>query len=1376
MKGDFSRLTYRREDDFTRVLKQQGRVDLDADFNELVEILTQLARRRDRDVIGSVAAPARAAGFRPLGVTPSGDDLLVSTGRLYVDGLLVELHDGEHASYLTQPNLPTRPPLDPEDGRVDLVYLDVWERHLTALEAPSIREVALGGPDTTTRVQTVWQLRVRPDVGDAACADDVPGWPPPAGDGTLSVATRAPAGSDDPCLLEPMGGYRGLENRLYRVEVHDGSDDAGGAPGRPTCKWSRDNGSVAFAIDEVVGSNRVRVRQLGPDHLLSLHTGDWVEAGDDATDLAGEPGVLAQVTDLDAAQRLVTLSRSVEGVDTARHARLRRWDQESDAIEITPGATVTLEHGIEVTFGGGRYQSGDAWTFAARTATGDVERLVDAPPQEVRHRYVALARVTWRARPDGTWTADIRCDEGPTFSSLSDLRAVDVGFDNGSCDLSGAGTVQGAIDALCARTDLKDHNRHLHGWGIVCGLTVACDGGAPERASVTVREGYAIDCEGNDLRPDRTTLDAVAAARRLGLLDEERADADLSLILERGAGERDAAFRFVPYAEGRGSRDTLRGTMLFEVYDRCVRPVIDFVREQLTPSDGGETGAAARAAAVTNLLAQPVNPAAGRTIFISRREHDLMRTFYDDLRRLLRSETFCAMFDDARPFPDLDALGLEALDMDTIFGRSGHTRLRLRPRSREVYTVGPGLNPLRPSSVINRFDLEERRLVAQIDPLAGAELERGSGDTGAGAVQDVAFSPDGRHVYAVVPTRNDGNTLFRVGTIDAERIRWQPVSTICDVKLVTLATTPADPNAVYAIGLKRVVVEDAEGGRRTEMRGAGLYRIDPRAIDPNVQPLVAFNAVGHLVISDDGRAFATAAAPGTVPTSYQHVVGVRVPDGEPAFRTGRQIDLGASGRDDIAIDVRREGRAQQVLYSVVGPERGLKRILTHDLQTGAPLESTITVSDTAIRLAPYHPSGMLLMTLEDGYRLGMIDMDRRAVVDGYHLPMQVGPIAVAADGPAGRAYVLNYASGTIVTVADELLQPRFRFDLQALCEYRKGALEAVADLLAGFLQYLKDCLCDRLLVDCPSCDGEERLYLASVAIRGHRVHRVCNFSQRRYVKSFPTVGSWLSLVPIVPLLDRWVEQFCCSVLPAMFRYDAPDCATEPERATPRLRLELVRNALGFATAQDVGASLRDVTRRGGVIGRVGGDALRDGIGGRLPLSFRPSALSAPRIVDEPVERVQEELEARHVNVERQPYDPARSPRLVADLAGLFRDPAPGSRVTLYEERGQVRYYSVEPAAPDERSLRAMRAELDRQRGDLAEMQGMRQRLSELQATLTRRDEELGELRGRLTDLAERQQAREAEPAAQRVAELERELEGLKRFRSDVERFMRGRQG
>ena len=48
------------------------------------------------------------------------------------------------------------------------------------------------------------------------------------------------------------------------------------------------------------------------------------------------------------------------------------------------------------------------------------------------------------------------------------------------------------------------HNRYLHGYGVVCGLQVECDGCGP---GVIVRPGYALDQCGNDLvLPDSITV------------------------------------------------------------------------------------------------------------------------------------------------------------------------------------------------------------------------------------------------------------------------------------------------------------------------------------------------------------------------------------------------------------------------------------------------------------------------------------------------------------------------------------------------------------------------------------------------------------------------------------------------------------------------------------------------------------------------------------------------------------------------------------------------------------------------------------------------------------------------------------------------------
>ena len=155
MKGDFTRVTFDRKKHYTGVLKQQGRVDLDADWNEYVEMQAYLDQTELQDVIGPCGVPKSGGGFE-IGATTNGD-LTISPGHFYVNGILCELDTA--TNYSEQPDYPATA-ITPANKRTDLVYLDVWQRHITAIEDPEIREKALGGPDTATRVQTVWQVKV----------------------------------------------------------------------------------------------------------------------------------------------------------------------------------------------------------------------------------------------------------------------------------------------------------------------------------------------------------------------------------------------------------------------------------------------------------------------------------------------------------------------------------------------------------------------------------------------------------------------------------------------------------------------------------------------------------------------------------------------------------------------------------------------------------------------------------------------------------------------------------------------------------------------------------------------------------------------------------------------------------------------------------------------------------------------------------------------------------------------------------------------------------------------------------------------------------------------------------------------------------------
>jgi hypothetical protein len=144
MYGDFSRVTFDPANHYSAVLIQQGRVQLDADFNEQTAALLHQLRTMTADLIGPHGGP-NGDGFK---VTPKADasgqvtDLGVGSGHYYVDGILCE-NSRYDVTYLDHSGtsghpLPATLPF--------LVYLRVFERLVTAVEDPSIREVALGDP------------------------------------------------------------------------------------------------------------------------------------------------------------------------------------------------------------------------------------------------------------------------------------------------------------------------------------------------------------------------------------------------------------------------------------------------------------------------------------------------------------------------------------------------------------------------------------------------------------------------------------------------------------------------------------------------------------------------------------------------------------------------------------------------------------------------------------------------------------------------------------------------------------------------------------------------------------------------------------------------------------------------------------------------------------------------------------------------------------------------------------------------------------------------------------------------------------------------------------------------------------------------------
>lgn len=519
MKADLTRNTFDPSNRYSAVLMQQGRVQLDADWNEQHAIVLYYLRRLCADLIGPHGGPGAHTGFAiaplRLGAEQTGD-FRIGAGSYYVDGILCELagtsltlteravNGGQlrvQVPALTLDGIafrvdqfvevfdggvpPASPPFPPSLARISSidsthrlltlqgalsgltpprvlklrrvasyrgqsdypvpsasqlpegvhqVYLDVWERHISYIEDDSMREVALGGPDTATRTKVVWQVKLaspcrRADGTAPTCctADELAERFNPASAARLKARARRETAATDPCIVRPDARYRGAENQLYRVEVHTGGVAGSATP--PTFKWSRDNGSVAFPIVSGGGSAILALETLGRDERFGLRPGDWVAVETDDSVLRNLAPPLLQVEAVDRIALTVTLSGPAPELDAdgAGHPLLRRWDHQQgdrgeNGLEIEDdGAARIVEHtsawmhledGLEIQFqpgepgaGPAEYRTGDYWLIPARTATGDVEWPTEPdaagqrmplalPPDGIVHHYAPLSVIT----------------------------------------------------------------------------------------------------------------------------------------------------------------------------------------------------------------------------------------------------------------------------------------------------------------------------------------------------------------------------------------------------------------------------------------------------------------------------------------------------------------------------------------------------------------------------------------------------------------------------------------------------------------------------------------------------------------------------------------------------------------------------------------------------------------------------------------------------------------------------------------------------------------------------------------------------------------------------------------------------------------------
>ena len=496
MTQDLSRSAFdvHKPKHWASVQAQQGRLLTDDDFNEADAITKEDIRRTRVDIIGTSGSPDDGFMVTNPRVTANQIDFDLAPGTIYVGGLRVTLEATEAFSLQKdwlQQATSDRPALGNTE-RVDQVYLEVWQQPVTSVEDDELREVALGGPDSSVRLRTMRRVRVLPNIGSESCSIGWDKLTASAGlgtdnerknDATLQVGYLPNAAlAADLCSPSVQSGYLGAENQAIRIEI--------GTGGR-SLLWGYDNASPLYRVEvtaDTTGAQVIHFLQPPRDEAhwpLAQQVVEllpWSAVLPNGEKVAEtNSGFLAKVSAAyDPNTRTIKilpvvpatfgsawLSRSDKasirtapsGGTGATGAQqntdyfyLRVWNRGDDVasppeLPFTSGTPVTLANtGISVTITGKTMQPGDFWIIAARPQSPAqvVPWALETgrPAEGIRRFYAPLGLVHWR--PGGTHTAH---DCRNTFDPLIDPSGCCVTLAPGS-------SWQHTVDELADEDDI----------------------------------------------------------------------------------------------------------------------------------------------------------------------------------------------------------------------------------------------------------------------------------------------------------------------------------------------------------------------------------------------------------------------------------------------------------------------------------------------------------------------------------------------------------------------------------------------------------------------------------------------------------------------------------------------------------------------------------------------------------------------------------------------------------------------------------------------------------------------------------------------------------------------------------------------------------
>ena len=357
-------------------------------------------------------------------------DFDLQAGTFYLGGHRLELADKQ--TYLNQlDQLQGDLKTTPTAGRVDMVYLTTYLQPVSAVEDSELFEVALGGPDTSTRMRIMQRVGLVEDVGQLPCDQ---AWQVVlkklaekglgslndenelVSDTRLKVTFAATGSPDDLCTPTAAGGYLGAENQAIRVQIVDSGHFNWGfnnaaplyriqlAGDRKTvtmltepkdqAHWPLTNQVVEILPWGAVLPNNEKIAEVG-GHLTKVEASYNPDTGQlTLVDAIPTSGFDDWKTRDDAAELAVG----------GEYYYLRVWNRGADtgsaaAIPIAAGPIDLGMTGLKITFSGSQFAAGDYWVIAARPETPNrvVPWVLESGrgPHGIRRFVAPLALIRW---------------------------------------------------------------------------------------------------------------------------------------------------------------------------------------------------------------------------------------------------------------------------------------------------------------------------------------------------------------------------------------------------------------------------------------------------------------------------------------------------------------------------------------------------------------------------------------------------------------------------------------------------------------------------------------------------------------------------------------------------------------------------------------------------------------------------------------------------------------------------------------------------------------------------------------------------------------------------------------------------------------------